>query len=138
MKFLIRRWKCIGISGMILLTLCCLAFSTYKYIVWNERDECFARLAKEYNVDPTFISIGRAVQEQLQPELKYGMGQSETHSVLSRIAPIQTSSLGRSIDGGLVELIYIKVCRYPENNLTYMITYSNEGTFQEIRLYWDD
>ena len=138
MKFLIRRWKCIGISGMILLTLCCLAFSTYKYIVWNERDECFARLAKEYNVDPTFISIGNAVQEQLQPELKYGMGQSETHSVLSRIAPIQTKIEGTTIDGGIDELVFIQICKYPENSLTYLVTYTKEGNFQDIKLVWDD
>jgi hypothetical protein len=138
MKFLTRRWKWIGIGIIIILTSCCLAFSAYKVIVWQERDDCFAHLANEWNVDPTFHSIGNAVLAQLQPELNFSMGQSETHTVLSRIAPILTKIEGPTLDGGIDELVFIQICKYPENSLTYLVTYTKEGIFQDIKLVWDD
>jgi len=132
----IFRYIAIGIA--IAITICCLAVGIYKNAEWNEAKKCYAALAEEYNTEPDYVSVGNAILVYLQPELSLGISQSETHSILSKIAPISVVSWGYPNGNELIELIYLKTCEFSENSLVYLTTYSKEDQLIDIRIYVND
>ncbi|MCC6146910.1 MAG: hypothetical protein IT308_05020 [Anaerolineaceae bacterium] len=132
----IFRYIAIGIAMVIII--CCLAVGIYKNAEWNEAKKCYAALAEEYHAEPDYVSIGNAILVHLQPELSLGISQSETHSLLSKIAPISIESWGYVDDNALKEFIYLKTCKFSENSLVYLTKYSNDGRLITIRIYVND
>ncbi len=135
MKSSDRIFVYIGIGIAVVITLCCLAVGIYKTAEWSEAEKCYAALAEEYNTEPDYVSIGNAILAQAQPELSLGISQSETHSILSKIAPIRVDSWGYTNDNELKEIIYLKICKFPENSLVYLTRYSKDDQLTVIRIY---
>ncbi len=138
MTKLVPKKMIVGLGFVLIVLICCFTIMMHEQAVKTERDQCFVNFANHYDVEPTFDAIGTALLAQIESELYPGINKEDVHSIFSQIAPLRPVIMGVTPDGSIVEYIFLEVCKYPDNGISYLVTYTSEEKFKKIKLYFDD
>jgi hypothetical protein len=124
--------KPLVIIGISLLLLCGLAPILFIGVTEVESKICYQSVANEYNVQPTYLDIKKALDKKVTTELAFGMDRAEVIAILEQIAPVATSFQGKTLNGGYQELTWLKICSFNRFDIPYLINYSGNNKLQEV------
>lgn len=122
---------------LILLMLFVSGLLYYRKSIIADREECYNRWSEQLHVDSNYVEIGNGLLIKIKDAINVGMSKEGVTQVLLEIAPNKVTFTNET-SKGTVDFVTLEICSRFQNNIDYLIYYSFDGEFQEIRLDTSD
>lgn len=137
-----QKTRPVGNILKIIVIVCivcfCLAPVVYLAGGYIDRALCYPRVSEKLGVAPDVWEIDDVFYSQLQEKLLPGMTYEEVMKTLKGIAPVTISNRYEGLEGDFGEYVYLDVCFYQGNGFSFMLNFSKDGKYEEVRKYTDD
>ncbi|PKO13300.1 MAG: hypothetical protein CVU39_20020 [Chloroflexi bacterium HGW-Chloroflexi-10] len=134
-----NRWIKVLLLGVgVFGSLCCFGFLIYRFTMWRDYKICYARLAKEFSVSPTYAEIGSAILDRIKSQTGPNPNRSEILSSMSSLAPIIELEKIPLSSGDIKQIIFLNTCKFTENGFDFIVVFSKEELVIDLLLYLDD
>jgi hypothetical protein len=120
--------------------LCIGIFPLYNIVANIERNVCYPKVAQSQNIPTTFdrLIMKEEIYAKAKSLISSEMNRNDVLTVLETMAPIAViHSEDRVVDGSY-DTIELDICYLPINNVLFLVFYTNDGIFEEIRLIIED
>jgi hypothetical protein len=133
-----RIIKIIFLGGLCIILAFCTLLILYKIGARVEANYCFEKVGNNLNVAATYDAISQTIFNRVQAVLIPGIDHDQVEINIKQIAPASFMRGGAIENGGFVENVRLETCYFPENDIFFLIYYTKDRKFQEIRLMNDD
>jgi hypothetical protein len=134
-----NRWiKVLLLGGVVFGSLCCFGFLIYRFAIWRDNKICYARLASEFSVSPTYTEIGSAMLDRIKSQTGPNLNRSEILSSMSSLAPIIEHEKTPLSNGDIKQTIFLNTCKFTENGFDFIVVFSKEELVIDLLLYLND
>ena len=137
-KLLSHAKKVIAITSALVIIGCLSIIFGYVFLRKIDNNNCYEHIAQKYGVQPTYQEINNEILKQINESLVPEMKRDQVMDVIEQIAPTRIISEGRGIDVAVKLIVELRICKFYENNLLYIVEFSYDGRLVDIIPYVDD